>query len=95
MTQSRRPQRKSRRRKTSKKTDPAKFWGDHDAVPKLGEKISPSTDPAAVVRSLGAIPLVGQHNQPELLFSVLYERSVGLATALAASADLVEGPEEA
>ena len=47
-------------------------------------------DPAAVVRSLGSPPLSGHETVAEHYFDAVYERSVGLASALAAAADLLE-----
>jgi len=52
--------------------------------------ITPAHDPTALIRSLGHPPLPGQGTSAELYIATVVERAAGLATALAASADLLE-----
>ena len=64
-------------------------------VPALGdvERIPPAADPTALLRSLGDPPLHGQGMQAEHYLAAVIERAAGLATALAASADLLAPAE--
>jgi hypothetical protein len=55
--------------------------------------IVPSNDPTAVIRSLGHPPLPGQGTSAELYIATVVERASGLATALAASAGLLDTPD--
>lgn len=82
----------NRRRKNRKKkaVDPSVFWGDPDALPPADTMVRITPDPAAVVRSLGRPPLSGQYNVAEHYFTAVYDRSVALASALAAAGDLLE-----
>lgn len=87
---------KTRRRKGSrkKKVDPRIFWGDNDGLAEIGDQRATITgNPSAVVQSLGRPPLSGQQNAAELYFSAVYDRAVGLASALAAAGDLIEAEE--
>jgi hypothetical protein len=52
--------------------------------------IRPSNDPTAVLRSLGDPPLPGQGAVAEHYLAAVVERAAGLATALAASAGLLQ-----
>lgn len=84
----------NRRRKNSKKPpNPEEFWGRADQLPEAGHLAQITTDPSAVVRSLGRAPLSGHHNAAELYFAAVYERSVGLASALAAAGDMIDTEE--
>jgi hypothetical protein len=75
----------------SKAVEPAQqFWGDAGKVPRLEGRVRISSEPDAVVRSLGRAPLSGQAAVAELYFTAVYDRAVGLATALAAASDLIE-----
>lgn len=47
-------------------------------------------DPAAVARSLGAPPLPGHEKIAEHYFTVVYERAVQTAGALAAAGGLID-----
>jgi hypothetical protein len=60
------------------------------------EPIRPSNDPTAVLRSLGDPPLPGQGAVAEHYLAAVVERAAILATALAASAGLLDtsGPDE-
>ena len=66
-------------------------------VPQLPppEPIQPASDPAALLRSLGDPPLQGQGAVAEHYLATVVERAAGLATALAASADLLSNGDEA
>ena len=63
-------------------------------VPALGdiEPIVPAADPTALLRSLGDPPLHGQGMTAEHYLAAVIERAAALATALAASADLLGSP---
>jgi hypothetical protein len=54
--------------------------------------ISPAPDPSVLLRSLGDPPLHGQGTVAEHYMAAVVERAAGLATALAASADLLAQP---
>lgn len=83
-----------RRRKTGKKTvNPEDFWGRTGELPRAAAKARITSDPSAVVRSLGRAPLSGHHNAADHYFAAVYERSVSLASALAAAGDMIETDE--
>ncbi len=82
-----------RRKNTKKAANPEEFWGRVDQLPEADRVAKITTDPSAVVRSLGRAPLSGHHNAAELYFAAVYERSVGLASALAAAGDMIETDE--
>jgi hypothetical protein len=65
------------------------FWGDPGALPPAGRQVRISDDPSAVVRSLGTPPLPGQEAVAEHYFTVLYDRAVMRAGALAAAGGLI------
>jgi len=73
-------------------TSPVDFWR---AVPDAGipAPISPASDPTALLRSLGRPPLPGQASADRYVATVI-ERAAALATAVAASADLLAVEEE-
>jgi hypothetical protein len=81
-----------RRRKPQKSTavKPEDYWGDPAKLPTSETHARITPDPAAVVRSLGRPPLSGHYNVAEHYFTAVYERSVNLASALAAAGDLLE-----
>ncbi|MBW3615228.1 MAG: hypothetical protein KY439_07970 [Actinobacteria bacterium] len=81
------------RRRRSKKSKSVDLWR---AVPPLGatEPIVPAGDPTAMLRSLGDPPLQGQGAVAQHYMAAVLERAAGLATALAASADLLAEPDE-
>jgi hypothetical protein len=64
-------------------------------VPQLADPspITPTEDPTALIRSLGDPPLQGQGAVAEHYLAAVAERAANLATALAASAGLLELPE--
>lgn len=80
---------RSRSRK-SKKKQQRSFWGETDLATREESPVKITEDPAAVVRSLGSPPLSGHETVAEHYFDAVYERAVGLASALAAAADLLE-----
>lgn len=56
------------------------------------EPITPATDPTALLRSIGAPPLRARSDMAEAYVVAVAERAAGLATALAAAADLLADP---
>ena len=54
----------------------------------------PATDPTALLRSIGAPPLRARSDMAEAYLVAVAERAAGLATALAAAADLLAGRPE-
>ena len=84
-----RPQRKRNRGNRQRQND---LWRP---VPALGElePIGPASDPTALLRSLGDPPLHGQGQTAEHYLAAVIERAAGLATALAASADILGSPD--
>lgn len=85
--------RRRNRKRRNKTKAIAEYWGDTDALPEPTNDIRITDEPAAVVRSLGRPPLPGQEQASEAYFTAVYGRAVGLASALAAAAELIE-PEE-
>ncbi|MDH4169837.1 MAG: hypothetical protein OEW42_09635 [Acidimicrobiia bacterium] len=77
---------RSRNRNRSKKSkqSPRLFWGDPTTLPEPRDYDPSSPDVTAVVRSLGRPPIPGQEGAAMHYFTVVYERAVVLATALAA-----------
>ncbi len=89
--------RSNRRRRSNNKKPTAKpedFWGDLKALPDEQANIRITAQPAAVVKSLGRAPLSGHHNVAEHYFTAVYDRSVALASALAAAGDLLAPADE-
>lgn len=66
------------------------FWGDPTAEAAPPAPIRPSTQPAAVVSSLGPPPLGTHDKVAEHYFVAIYDKAVGLASALAAAGGLLE-----
>ena len=68
---------------------PAEFWR---AAPEPAEPpdIVPARDPAALLRSMGPPPLPGQGSVALPYLEAVAQRAAILATAVAASADLLE-----
>lgn len=73
----------------SRTAPPAEFWR---AAPELAEPpdIVPVREPWALLRSLGPPPLPGQGNVALPYFEAVAHRAAVLATAVAASADLLD-----
>jgi hypothetical protein len=82
-----------RRKNTKKAPNPDEFWGRIEQLPEAASTARVTTDPSAVVRSLGRAPLSGHHNAADHYFVAVYERSVTLASALAAAGDMIETEE--
>jgi len=72
------------------RNDPAGFWGEADQLPTLHRDVRITDDPAAVPRSLGVPPLPGHEAVAEHYFTVVYERAVATAGALAAAGGLID-----
>lgn len=90
---SNKPQRRERapeREQAAGRNDPAGFWGEADQLPTLHRDVRITDDPAAVPRSLGAPPLPGHEAVAEHYFTVVYERAVATAGALAAAGGLID-----
>jgi len=86
-----------RRKRPPRKRNRGNRHRQHDLwrpVPALGdiESIVPAADPTALLRSLGDPPLHGQGMTAEHYLAAVIERAASLATALAASADLLGSP---
>lgn len=90
MTNQKTSQRTSRRRR-KKKQKPVDIWRPVAPLPPP-EPIRPAEDPTALVRSLGTPPLHPRGTVAEHYIATVIERAAGLATALAASVDLLEQP---
>jgi hypothetical protein len=56
--------------------------------------IAPVADPTALLRSIGVPPLRGRSDVAGAYLLAVAERAAGLATALAAAADLLADPVE-
>ncbi|MFT7598248.1 MAG: hypothetical protein ACI8TP_001169 [Acidimicrobiales bacterium] len=88
-------QKRSKRRRKNKgggaKT--GQFWGEVEKLPEPKDTVRITKDPAAVIRSLGRPPLNGHEQIAEHYFEAVYQRSVTLASALAAAGDLID-PDE-
>ncbi|MDH4143946.1 MAG: hypothetical protein OEY23_02115 [Acidimicrobiia bacterium] len=90
MKRSRRPKAKSKR---AQRQVLVKFWGDPEAAHAVLDEpltVRPSVDAAAVVRSLGPPPLPGHERQAEHYFAAVYDKAVGMASALAAAGGLLD-----
>jgi hypothetical protein len=88
----------SRRRRQGNATranEQRDFWlgagqdGDGDV-----DFIVRAEEPAAMIMSLGPAPLPGRETIAEHYFAAIYDRAATLATAVAASADLLEHDRE-
>ncbi|HEX2578560.1 MAG TPA: hypothetical protein VHK88_19610 [Aquihabitans sp.] len=89
------PRRKQQgRRRGGNKPKPVDLWRPVPQLPDP-EPIVPATDPGVLLRSLGSPPLHGQGAQAEHAFELVVRRSAMLATALAATADLLAEPDDA
>ena len=69
--------------------DGAGFWGDPEKLPPARQEIRITSDAAAVARSLGPPPLHGHEAIAEHYFSVVYERAVMIAGAVAAAGGMI------
>ncbi|MEM7341221.1 MAG: hypothetical protein AAF467_21380 [Actinomycetota bacterium] len=91
----RRPKRRRKSGAKKPKISTDELWGNADKLPdREALRVKVTSDPSAVVRSLGRPPLSGHHGIAEHYFAAVYDRSVGLASALAAAGDLLDdGPD--
>lgn len=78
---------KRRRRKPKQQRH---FWVGQDPMDPTDEVVIVAADPAAVVRSLGPPPLSSHSQVAEHYFSAVYDRAVGLASALGMAGDLLD-----
>ncbi len=83
-------QRAPEREQAAGRNDPAGFWGETEQLPTLHRDVRITDDPAAVPRSLGVPPLPGHEAVAEHYFTVVYERAVATAGALAAAGGLID-----
>lgn len=88
----RKPQQQNRRPQP-RKPKAVDLWRPVPLLP-AAESIAPAADPTALLRSLGDPPLQGQGAVAEHYLAAVIERAAMLATALAASAGLLAGPED-
>lgn len=89
MSPARRRSNKRRGKSQSRTAPPAEFWRAAPEPPEPPD-ISPADDPTALLRSMGAPPLPGQQNFALPYFEAVAQRAAILASALAASADLLD-----
>ncbi|MFN8052103.1 MAG: hypothetical protein U0Q22_11735 [Acidimicrobiales bacterium] len=87
MSRSRRPAKQTKNR--GRAAAPRDFWGSAESVPDTVTPVRPAKDASALVRSLGAPPLAGHEVIAEHYFRAVYDRSAGLAVALAAGNGLL------
>ena len=94
------PRRKSKQRrgggggnKQNRTAPPAEFWRSAPEPPEPPD-IAPSEDPTALLRSMGPPPLPGQQAVALPYLEAVVQRAAILATALAASADLLEQDDD-
>lgn len=71
---------------------PAEFWRAAPEPPEPPD-IRPADDPTALLQSMGTAPLPGQASVADHYMAAVIQRAAMLATALAASADLLEEAE--
>ena len=93
--QQRKGNRNRRRRKAAVPQKPAELWRPVAQLPPPAP-IRPAGDPTAFIHSVGDPPLQGQGAVAEHYLAAVIERAAGLASALAASAGLLEreAPED-
>lgn len=72
------------------RNDAAGFWGEPELLPAMERDVRLTDDAAAIPRSLGPPPLPGHEQVAEHYFTVVYERAVGTAGALAAAGGLID-----
>jgi hypothetical protein len=92
MSEPKRKQPQGRRRRPNKPKT-VDLWRPVPQLPEP-EPIVPSSDPTALLRSLGDPPLQGQGAAAGHYLAAVVERAAGLATALAATADLLAQPRD-
>jgi hypothetical protein len=92
MAQQGRKRSSQRKRGGGGKNKPVDIWRPVPPLPEP-EPIVPATDPTALLRSIGAPPLRARSDMAEAYLVAVAERAAGLATALAAAADLLAEPD--
>lgn len=80
-----------RKRGGGGKAKPVDIWRPVPPLPDP-ELITPAVDPTALLRSIGAPPLRARSDMAEAYLLTVAERAAGLATALAAAAELLADP---
>ena len=80
--------RKRPNRRRGGKAKPVDIWRPVPPLPPP-DPIVPAPDPTALLRSIGAPPLRARSDMAEAYLVAVAERAAGLATALAAAADLL------
>lgn len=80
--------RRNKNRRRPPKAAPVDLWRPVPQLPDP-EPIVPASDPGMLLRSLGHPPLQGQGQRAEQAFELVVQRSSLMATALAATADLL------
>jgi hypothetical protein len=87
--------RKGGRSKNRKKgADSRDFWGHDEDVDLEVELIRIAEAPTTMVQSLGPPPLAGSGQLAEHYFAAVYDKASGLASALAATAGLLDLGDE-
>ncbi len=80
--------RRNKNRRRPKANKPIDLWRPVPQLPDP-EPIRPASDPTMLLRSLGTPPLPGLGGRAEHTFDLVVQRSAMMATALAATADLL------
>lgn len=86
--------RRNKNRRRGQKPKPVDLWRPVPQLPDP-EPIRPASDPGMLLRSLGHPPLQGQGQRAEQAFELVVQRSSMMATALAATADLLAPADDA
>ena len=92
MTAPQRNQRRNRRPHNRKRIKSSDLWQPMPP-PSAPEPIKPAPDPTALINSLGPPPLRGHSSTAEYYLAAVVERAAALATALAASAGVLDEGE--
>ena len=79
---------RKKRRRNRNRADPKKFWGNKDNLPQAVHDVKVPTATQVVLDSLGKPPIPGQEVPSLEYLGAVYERSAGLAFALAAAGGL-------
>jgi len=87
-------QNKKKRRRSRNRADPRKFWGNKENLPDPIYGLPVPKVTQAVLASLGKPPIPGQETPSLEFLSAIYDRSAGLAFALAAAGGLDQPPPE-
>lgn len=82
------PRKRSGRKRGRGKAKPVDIWRPVPPLPEV-EPITPAADPTALLRSIGAPPLRARSDVAQAYLLAVAERAAGLATALAAAANLL------